>query len=127
MSVSEFYFSLQGRISRSDFWLKFWLPYLGLGIVAIFADVLTGTYNAEAGVGIVSGAFFLLSFWATIAVSVKRLHDRGKSGWFYLLSFIPLVNIWIAVEILFLSGEKNDNQYGSNPLIESSMSTATAG
>lgn len=51
----------------------------------------------------------------TIAVSVRRLHDIGKSGWFYLIGFVPLIGqiiliIWFATE-----GNKGANEYGHNP------------
>lgn len=58
----------------------------------------------------------ILELWAQAALSVKRAHDRGRSGWFVLVLFIPLVQIWPLIELWFLRGTTGDNQYGPDPL-----------
>jgi len=58
--------------------------------------------------------FFLV--WMTFCITVKRYHDRGKSGWWYLFQFIPLVGpIWAFIELGFCSGDDGDNDYGPGP------------
>ena len=59
----------------------------------------------------------------TIAVSiyqimftVRRAHDLGRSGWYLLWSIVPLVNIYIAIRISFIEGEKGPNRFGPDPL-----------
>ena len=49
-------------------------------------------------------------------MTVKRYHDRGKSGWWYLIQFIPIIGpIWAFVELGFCSGDDGDNDYGDGP------------
>jgi uncharacterized membrane protein YhaH (DUF805 family) len=61
-------------------------------------------------------AFAALLFWMGFCITVKRYHDRGKSGWWYLLQFIPIVGpIWAFIELGFCSGDDGDNDYGPGP------------
>ena len=56
--------------------------------------------------------FLLLTSYPALAINVKRCHDRGRSGWFLLLSAIPLIGLWVAVELYLLGGTAGTNQYG---------------
>jgi uncharacterized membrane protein YhaH (DUF805 family) len=74
---------------------------------------------ATPGAGIyIFGLLWIL--WAlatlipTIAVSVRRLHDQDKSGWLYLISFIPFGSIVLLI-FYFLDGTRGPNQYGPDP------------
>jgi uncharacterized membrane protein YhaH (DUF805 family) len=59
--------------------------------------------------------FVLVSLIPSISITIRRLHDVGRSGWLYLIIFIPLVG-WIASLILgFIDSEEGDNEYGANP------------
>lgn len=92
----DFYFSAKGRISRKDYWLKFFLPVLGVYIAA--ALVIGGLAVALGDAG---GIALLLAIpiyigivWAAICVAAKRFHDRSWSGWWVLYFF--LIGIGIA-------------------------------
>ena len=58
----------------------------------------------------------LASTWPNLALAVKRLHDRGRSGWFCLVGVIPFVNIWLTIDLLFLRGTEGPNRFGEDPL-----------
>ena len=89
---------------------------MALYILAIVMDVVAGTYDEATGFGPISGILAIIAIYPSIAVSVKRCHDRDRSGWFLLLGLIPLVNIWVLVELGFLKGTTGENKYGSDPL-----------
>jgi uncharacterized membrane protein YhaH (DUF805 family) len=122
----HFLFTFQGRASRSQFWLLYVLPILGIEIVYATAMVATAVirnggsfdfniYNRE--VMPMLFVFGLAMLWPRIAVSVKRFHDRGKSGWMYLIGFIPIVGpIWLLIDLGILPGQRGENQYGPDPL-----------
>jgi Protein of unknown function (DUF805) len=60
--------------------------------------------------------FALFLAWMGFCITVKRYHDRGKSGWWYLLQFIPIIGpIWAFIELGFCSGDDGDNDYGDGP------------
>ena len=111
MSPSDLLFSFKGRIPRSTYWLRYQLPYVGIYILVIIVD-------AAIGIGILSVIFSLLALYPSIAVEVKRCHDRNRSGWFLLVAFIPLVNLWLLIKLAFLRGTVGANQYGPDPLGE---------
>jgi len=57
----------------------------------------------------------LLHFLPSLSVVVRRLHDVGKSGWFYLIILIPFVGaIWMLV-LLVSNGDVGENKYGADP------------
>ena len=128
MSWTQLLFSIDGRINRATFWLKFTLPALVITIVLGAVDTILGTYGEESGMGVFSGIFALALIWPNIAVSVKRLHDRNRSGWFYLLILIPVVGpIWYLIDAGCLAGTKGSNRFGPDPLGEESETEATTG
>lgn len=97
-TFGQFYFSLRGRISRSQYWLRFLLPVLAIGIVLNLLQTV-GIDGART----VSHLFNLLVLWPGIAVLVKRIHDRNKSGALVWLLYGPLL-VAIAVTVIALIG-----------------------
>lgn len=116
LTLGELFFSFQGRVTRSTYWLKYYLPYIAIYVLLIGLDVVAGSADTNAGIGIFSGIFALAAIWPSLAISVKRCHDRNRSGWFLLIGLIPIVNFWLLIELGFLRGTEGPNQYGPDPL-----------
>mgnify|MGYP006098445607 FL=1 len=112
----ELYFSTNGRIPRSTFWTKFVLVFSIIYLIGIGVDISNDSFDQESKIGPFSGILIILSFYPGIAGTIKRAHDRNRSGWFILLSIIPFVNIWVTIELNFLKGTSGDNDYGVDPL-----------
>jgi uncharacterized membrane protein YhaH (DUF805 family) len=172
MDYVWYLFSFQGRINRARYWLATliivcWMIFLGaltIGLVVLFS----GTPPINLGYGFedlfkvfdpasyrslsladlpgifLNTAFSALFVWVWLATSIKRLHDRDKSGWWVMLFFaVPLYNklvdllpddsyfsdilfplalialagcIWIFVELYFLRGSRKTNRFGADPL-----------
>jgi uncharacterized membrane protein YhaH (DUF805 family) len=128
MPWKEVWFSFDGRISRSTFWLKGLLPLYGL---IIFLGVVYGVLSAivkHAEIEALSTAATVLGalvisigaicfFWIYLAVYTKRWHDHGKSGWWQLIAIIPYIGgLWVLVECGFLAGDAGPNAFGPDPL-----------
>ena len=97
-SVGQFYFSFRGRISRSQYWLRFVVPYIVVAIVLQTAIALTGPGSgANVALTVIYGLFVLICIWPHLAVLVKRIHDRNKSGWLCLALYIPWILFSIAL------------------------------
>src|SRR5215469_2333549 len=91
-SFGQFYFSPYGRISRSQYWLRFILPCLAISFgLRIAAEIIDEESASYAVISLLRTLFSLVAFWPGIAVLVKRIHDRGKSGWTCLLFYVPTV------------------------------------
>lgn len=84
------YVTFKGRARRSEYWW-FWLLNLIVSIVTLVLDYKLDMINIEFGIGALSGLYTLIVFLPSLAVSVRRLHDTGHSGWYYLLTFIPIL------------------------------------
>lgn len=116
ISFVDFFFSSKGRINRSTFLV--W-QVLALNAVLIAIASLGGIVGGTVGVMVAWIIGSCLTLWPSIAVNVKRCHDRNRSGWFVLLAFLPFLSIWYLIEILILRGTEDNNHYGSDPLLES--------
>lgn len=115
MPIQSVLLSYDGRINRSDFWIKGILAVFALSIVAVIAIVVLSLVAAALAI-VVYVLFIPLSIWIYYAVVAKRFHDRGKSGWWGLVNLIPLIGpLWIIVECGFMEGTDGDNTYGPKP------------
>jgi uncharacterized membrane protein YhaH (DUF805 family) len=59
--------------------------------------------------------FFLATFIPQLAVTIRRFHDQDKSGWFYLLAFVPFVGGLIVFIFMLLEGTRGPNRFGPDP------------
>ena len=112
--VFENYANFNGRARRSEYWY-FALMNLIILIIAAVLDSTLGFNFSPLPYGYLYALVALATFIPGLAVAVRRLHDVGKSGWFYFIILIPLVGaIWLLV-LFFTEGNQGDNQYGSDP------------
>ncbi len=119
--MKELYLNFNGRINRKKLLLGA-LPLVALSAAAVAVDAVTGSsvirINNSLSYGVAQLISIVLLIVPYYALSVKRLHDRDRSGWLALLGFVPLLNLWIAAEIFFLKGTPGNNKFGQNPLGE---------
>ncbi|MDD2857436.1 MAG: DUF805 domain-containing protein [Candidatus Nanopelagicales bacterium] len=126
------YVTFKGRATRSEYWwfaLFYFLVSLVLNIIDSAANLHIGSskstftindqvYTFAAGPGLLTTIFALATLLPIIAVSIRRLHDAGFSGWFLLLGIVlsPLCGAGvILLLVLHLMPSKEDNKYGPKP------------
>ena len=120
------YFDFQGRSRRSEYWLFYLLTTLVtvglyLPLMALGMDSETGEPNAMVGlVGLLLGLVWLGFFIPSLAVSVRRLHDANRSGWWGLIRFLPLAGALVLLIFMPLNGTAGANRLGSDPKGENS-------
>lgn len=114
IKVLKNYAVFGGRAQRAEYWF-FVLFNMIASIVLLGVDGVMGTYNAQTGVGLLYLVYALGVFIPSIAVSVRRLHDIGKSGWWLLLLFIPFVGPIVLLVFFVLDSQVEPNAYGPNP------------
>ena len=140
-SLTYMLFSFQGRMSRSEYWLRYTIPLLLLyvvmfvlvivlslvfGVAQFFAQLL-GSYTMSAApdltamavIGFILGVFVFAAsvagFWAGIAGAVKRC-DCNQTGWLYLLIFFPGIGpLVLFVWNGFIRGTVGENKFGPDP------------
>jgi uncharacterized membrane protein YhaH (DUF805 family) len=86
-----------------------------VSIVLGVIDALLGTRGSYAGAGLLSGIYGLAVLIPTLAVTVRRLHDIDRSGWWILIGLVPLIGAIVLLVFALLEGTPGDNQYGPNP------------
>ena len=119
MPLERILFSFRGRIGRATIW-GVWVAMTALGLILSLLIYAISNQGEEAGLiaAIVIYILYLIpSTWISLAVQVKRWHDRGKTGWMVLINLVPLVGaIWAMIELGFLQGTAGPNPYGEDPL-----------
>ena len=111
-----------GRATRSEYWFFILFNFI-FAIAAMIIDNVLGTtfkMNTINGAmtmpyGYVYVLYGLAVFLPGLALSVRRLHDVNKSGWFMLIGLIPFIGaIWLLV-LFVTDSDPKDNEYGPNP------------
>jgi uncharacterized membrane protein YhaH (DUF805 family) len=101
------YADFSGRARRSEYW--FWVLF------TVIVDIVSRALDGIAGDGmLISTLTGLALLLPSIAVAVRRLHDTGRSGKWFLLVFAIVVG-WIFLIIWFCEDSQADNEYGPNP------------
>lgn len=104
------YVKFSGRASRSEFW--YWvLSTFIIGFVIGFVGVLT---VGEDVTNAISNILQLALLLPGLAVTVRRLHDTGRSAWNLLWVFLPLVG-WIILLVFYCQASREANKYGEGP------------
>ena len=108
------YAVFKGRARRKEYWF-FALFNLIVSIVLTVVDYMTGSLDPELGVGLLSGIYSLAILIPSLAVTVRRLHDTDRTGWWVLIAFIPFIGAIVLLVFMLLDSKPGDNRYGPNP------------
>ena len=106
----------EGRSRRKEYW-TFQLVNLLVFCLLYVASLATMRADESVGIGIFVAVwiFSLAQTIPALACGVRRLHDTGKSGWWLLISFIPVVGGVILLVYFFSDGEHGPNRFGADP------------
>tara|TARA_B110000014_G_C19667899_1_gene350821 strand:+ start:70 stop:411 length:342 start_codon:yes stop_codon:yes gene_type:complete len=99
------YFTFSGKASRSEFWY-FFLFGIIFGLVTLLIDIFLGFTIYETGP--INSIFNLIVFLPFLSVSIRRLHDIGRSGWWYLIILTGIGSILLFY--WWASAEKNEEE-----------------
>jgi len=111
LSMRQILFGLRGRVPRKVFWLY---GVLGPLLVSVMLEMLLGIVGVSERRAEVFTTALLV--WPCAAVSVKRWHDRDKSGWWALVYLIPLIGVlWTLIANGLLRGTTGPNRFGDDP------------
>lgn len=116
--VTKKYANFEGRARRSEYWyfylfyMIFFIPIYALTLSSLF---LEGGTSLSIPVSILLLVFICALLVPSLAVSVRRLHDVGKSGWMFLLGIIPIVGPIILLVWFCTDSQPGSNKWGPNP------------
>lgn len=110
LKVLKNYAEFSGRARRKEFWM-FTLIHL---IITYGLIILGGVLELQF-LSVIAGIYILGAIIPNLAVSVRRLHDTGKSGWWILVSLVPFIGgIWFLI-LAATEGDTGANEYGPDP------------
>ncbi|WP_321326023.1 DUF805 domain-containing protein [Thiomicrorhabdus sp.] len=107
------YATFTGRATRQQYWM-FYLFYIIFYIILSVLENALGLTLGEFGEGILTIIYSLALLIPSIAILARRLHDTGRSGWWILLIFIPLIGAIVILIFTLLDSERQANEYGES-------------
>lgn len=117
LKVLRQYSDFNGRARRKEYFMFNLFNALFGIVLMIIATILVKVTESEFFI-----LLYLIYIFATLlpslAVSIRRMHDIGKSGWMLLVSFIPLIGSFWVLFLLITESDQGENEYGKNPKIE---------
>jgi uncharacterized membrane protein YhaH (DUF805 family) len=130
--MMQLLFSFEGRVRRLHYWLASLGAGFGLSVALLVVFVVVEAVAGAASGGDLRAAmsspamivgllvfvlvYLILLFWIGLALQIKRWHDRDRSGWWVLSSFVPAVGwIWSLIECGILDGTPGPNRFGPSP------------
>lgn len=118
LKVWKQYADFSGRARRTEFWMFQLFQMIIIAVAVILSSAMTVWFDSETPaetILLLIGLYFLATFIPTLAVTVRRLHDQSKSGWFIFMHFIPWVGGIIMLVFMVAEGTRGPNQYGPDP------------
>lgn len=112
LAVLRKYSRFRGRARRQEFWWFTLFHSLAIVLLVVIDSFLFG--RSTTPIFPLTWIYLLGTLIPSLAVSIRRLHDIGKSGWWYLISLIPLGTL-VLIFFYVLDSEAVTNQYGANP------------
>lgn len=110
------FFHTEGRLNRLAYFVQ-WLKLTGIALLACLVLGGIGAVISDSlGEGI-AVLIYIPYFVGTVMLGIRRCHDLDKSGWLYLLTFVPGINVIFGFYLLLVQGSVGPNQYGPDPLM----------
>jgi uncharacterized membrane protein YhaH (DUF805 family) len=114
VQVLKKYADFSGRATRKEYWL-FVLFNVLISVVLSVIDFMIGTYSASIGMGLLGGIYACAVLIPAIAVTVRRLHDTDRSGWWFLIVLIPIIGAIVLLVFMIIDGTPGPNRFGPSP------------
>lgn len=117
MTLMQKLFSFQGRLRRRDYWLLSFLLFGVVIVIFMLAGALGVNFAQDSGEAtLLQLVVSLILLWPSLALGVKRCHDRNQSGRWLLMELIPLVGgLWALINLGILDGTQGPNRFGPSP------------
>jgi uncharacterized membrane protein YhaH (DUF805 family) len=111
LQVLQRYIDFTGRATRTEYWMFALFNVIVSIALSIIGYVVAGSNGQSA----LSSLYSLAVLLPSLGVSVRRLHDTNRSGWWLLIAFVPVIGIIVLIVFLVQDSDPGENRYGPNP------------
>lgn len=108
------YADFSGRAPRAEYWWFYLLMMIGY-LIASILDSILGLGQMVGPYGVLAAVLALVLLVPSIAAGVRRLHDTDRSGWWWLIAFVPIVGIIVLIVFFVTQGTIGSNRFGADP------------
>ncbi len=108
LAVLKQYAVFSGRARRKEYWMFFLINFA----ISIAISIIEGMVLGTTFIGLI---YALAVFLPGLAVTIRRLHDTNRSGWWFLIAFIPFIGAIVLFVFLATEGTSGENQFGADP------------
>lgn len=108
------YAVFDGRARRMEYWMFVLINCLIVVVLSV-VDTVVGIFSLGNSIGALTGLYWLVVLVPSVAVTVRRLHDTDRSGWWALLALLPLLGTIVLFVFCVLDGTPGANRFGENP------------
>lgn len=112
--LTKKYACFSGRARRQEYWLFFLFNFIAAFVVGFIGGFLASVTGVDA-FAFFGAIYNLAVLIPSFAVFCRRMHDTGRSGWWWLIGLIPFVGIIVLLVFCCLDSQPGENQYGPNP------------
>ncbi|MEW1696400.1 DUF805 domain-containing protein [Streptomyces sp. NPDC093249] len=107
LAVFKKYAVFNGRARRQEFWM--------FELFNVIASIVLGIIGSATDITVLGLIYALAVIVPTLAVTVRRLHDTNRSGWWVLIGLVPVVGFVVLVVFACIEGDQHENEHGPNP------------
>lgn len=122
LAVLKKYAVFEGRASRTEYWMYFLFSVIVSIILGVLDSILG--IRSSYGLGLLGSLYSLAVLLPGLGVTIRRLHDTGRSGWWFLIVLVPFVGWIVLLAFMIRDSQPGDNQYG--PSVKGSPAPAAA-
>ena len=108
------YAVFRGRARRKEYWIYILFNVI-FSIILAFVDMSMDTFDTKTGVGLFGTIYAAVLILPSMAVTVRRLHDIGRSGWWILIPIVPILGAILMFAFLVQDSDPGENRFGPNP------------
>ncbi|MNV70913.1 Inner membrane protein YhaI [compost metagenome] len=117
LQALKHYAVFEGRAPRREYWI-FVLCQILMVLAISAVERALAIANPEILFGWYTAGFLLLTLLPALAVSIRRLHDTGRSGWWGLLHAVPVIGTLLLQPFMLAAGASGRNRYGTAPKLK---------
>lgn len=118
LSVLKKYVVFSGRARRKEYWMFYLINILISLALGVAAGIMAGASGQDGPADLILWIYTLAILLPSLGVTVRRLHDTGRSGWWLLIGLIPVVGAIVLLVFTLLDGQPGQNEYGPDPKAE---------